>query len=62
VVVDGDAKGKIAGIDIQHASEASGLATFEADSLPGRCAARAENILAINSGSLLSGKPRPGGG
>jgi uncharacterized protein YuzE len=34
VVVDFDAKGKIVGIDIQHASEVSDLATFEADSLP----------------------------
>ena len=34
VVIDVDAKGKIVGIDIQHASEVLDLATFEADSLP----------------------------
>ncbi|MGD0569842.1 MAG: DUF2283 domain-containing protein [Candidatus Sulfotelmatobacter sp.] len=34
VVIDMDAKGKIVGIDIQHASEVMDLATFEADSLP----------------------------
>lgn len=34
VVIDLDAKGKIVGIDIQHASEVLDLATFEADSLP----------------------------
>ncbi len=34
VVIDVDAKGKIVGIDIQHASEILDLATLEADSLP----------------------------
>jgi uncharacterized protein YuzE len=34
VVIDVDAKGRIVGIDIQHASEVLDLATFEADSLP----------------------------
>jgi uncharacterized protein YuzE len=34
VVIDVDAKGKIVGIDIQHASEIMDLATLEADSLP----------------------------
>ena len=34
VVIDVDAKGKIVGIDIQHASEVLDLATLEADSLP----------------------------
>jgi uncharacterized protein YuzE len=34
VVIDVDAKGRIVGIDIQHASEILDLATFEADSLP----------------------------
>jgi uncharacterized protein YuzE len=34
VVIDVDAKGKIVGIDIQHASEVFDLATLEADSLP----------------------------
>ena len=34
VVIDLDAKGKIVGIDIQHASENMDLATLEADSLP----------------------------
>lgn len=34
VVIDVDAKGKIVGIDIQHASEVMDLATLEADSLP----------------------------
>jgi uncharacterized protein YuzE len=33
VVIDVDAKGKIVGIDIQHAYEVLDLATFEADSL-----------------------------
>ncbi len=33
-MVDLDAQGEIVGIDIQHASEVSDLATFEADSLP----------------------------
>lgn len=34
VVLDLDAKGKLVGIDIQHASEILDLATFEAESLP----------------------------
>jgi uncharacterized protein YuzE len=34
VVIDVDAKGKIVGIDIQHASELLDLATLETDSLP----------------------------
>ena len=34
VVIDVDAKGKIVGIDIQHASEDLDLATLETDSLP----------------------------
>ena len=34
VVIDVDAKGKIVGIDIQHASEVLDLSTLEADSLP----------------------------
>jgi uncharacterized protein YuzE len=34
VVIDVDAKGKIVGIDIQHASEVLDLATLETDSLP----------------------------
>jgi uncharacterized protein YuzE len=34
VVIDVDAKGKIVGIDIQHASEILDLGTFEAESLP----------------------------
>ena len=34
VVIDIDAKGRIVGIDIQHASEVLDLSTFEADSLP----------------------------
>jgi uncharacterized protein YuzE len=34
VVIDVDAKGRIVGIDIQHASEVLDLATLEADSLP----------------------------
>ncbi|HUK23043.1 MAG TPA: DUF2283 domain-containing protein [Terriglobales bacterium] len=34
VVIDLDAKGKIVGIDIQHASEVLDLASLEADSLP----------------------------
>lgn len=34
VVIDVDARGKIVGIDIQHASEIMDLATLEADSLP----------------------------
>ena len=34
VVIDVDAKGKIVGIDIQHASEILDLATLETDSLP----------------------------
>jgi len=34
VVIDVDAKGKIVGIDIQHASELLDLATLEADSWP----------------------------
>jgi uncharacterized protein YuzE len=34
VVIDVDSKGKIVGIDIQHASEVLDLATLEADSLP----------------------------
>jgi len=34
VVIDVDVKGKIVGIDIQHASEILDLATLEADSLP----------------------------
>jgi uncharacterized protein YuzE len=34
VVIDFDAKGKIVGIDIQHASEVLDLATLETDSLP----------------------------
>jgi uncharacterized protein YuzE len=34
VVIDIDAKGKIVGIDIQHASEVMDLATLETDSLP----------------------------
>ncbi len=34
VVIDVDAKGKIVGIDIQHASEVLDLATLEADSFP----------------------------
>lgn len=34
VVIDVDDKGKIVGIDIQHASEILDLATLEADSLP----------------------------
>jgi uncharacterized protein YuzE len=34
VIIDVDAKGKIVGIDIQHASEIMDLATLEADSLP----------------------------
>jgi uncharacterized protein YuzE len=34
VVIDVDAKGKIVGIDIQHASEILDLATLEADSFP----------------------------
>lgn len=34
VVIDLDAKGKIVGIDIQHASELMDLATLETDSLP----------------------------
>jgi uncharacterized protein YuzE len=34
VVIDVDAKGKIVGIDIQHASEVLDLSTFEAESLP----------------------------
>jgi uncharacterized protein YuzE len=34
VVIDVDARGKIVGIDIQHASELLDLATLEADSLP----------------------------
>jgi uncharacterized protein YuzE len=33
VVIDVDAKGKVVGIDIQHASEILDLATLEADSL-----------------------------
>ena len=34
VVIDVGAKGKIVGIDIQHASEVLDLSTLEADSLP----------------------------
>jgi len=34
VIIDVDAKGKIVGIDIQHASEVMDIATLEADSLP----------------------------
>ena len=34
VVIDVDAKGKIVGIDIQHASEIMDLATLEAESFP----------------------------
>ncbi len=34
VVIDVDAKGKIVGIDIQHASEIMDLATIETNSLP----------------------------
>jgi len=34
VVIDVDAKGRIVGIDIQHASEVLDLATLEADFLP----------------------------
>ncbi len=34
VVLDLDAKGKLVGIDIQHASEILDLATFETESLP----------------------------
>jgi uncharacterized protein YuzE len=34
VVLDLDAKGKLVGIDIQHASEVLDLATLEAESLP----------------------------
>jgi uncharacterized protein YuzE len=34
VVIDLDAKGKIVGIDIQHASEILDLATIETESLP----------------------------
>jgi uncharacterized protein YuzE len=34
VVIDLDAKGKIVGIDIQHASEVLDLASLETDSLP----------------------------
>lgn len=34
VVIDVDAKGKIVGIDIQHASEVLDLSRFETDSLP----------------------------
>jgi len=34
VVIDVDAKGKIVGIDIQHASEVLDLSTFETESLP----------------------------
>ena len=34
IVIDVDAKGRIVGIDIQHASEILDLATLEADSLP----------------------------
>ena len=34
VVIDMDAKGKIVGIDIQHASETLDLATLEAESFP----------------------------
>ena len=34
VVIDFDAKGKIVGIDIQHASEVLDLATLETDSMP----------------------------
>jgi uncharacterized protein YuzE len=34
VVVDFDIKGRIVGIDIQHASEILDLSTLEADSLP----------------------------
>jgi uncharacterized protein YuzE len=34
IVIDVDAKGKIVGIDIQHASEVLDLATFDAGSLP----------------------------
>jgi uncharacterized protein YuzE len=34
VVIDVDAKGKIVGIDIQHASEILDLSTLEAGSLP----------------------------
>ena len=34
IVIDMDAKGKIVGIDIQHASEILDLATIETESLP----------------------------
>lgn len=34
IVIDVDAKGRIVGIHIQHASEVLDLATLEADSLP----------------------------
>ncbi len=34
VVIDLDAKGKIVGIDIQHASEVLDLTTLETDALP----------------------------
>jgi len=34
VVIDLDVKGKIVGIDIQHASEILDLATIETESLP----------------------------
>lgn len=34
LVIDLDAKGRIVGIDIQHASELSDLATLETESLP----------------------------
>jgi uncharacterized protein YuzE len=34
IVLDIDAKGKIVGIDIQHASEVLDLSTLEAESLP----------------------------
>ena len=34
LVIDFDAKGRIVGIDIQHASEVLDLATLETESLP----------------------------
>jgi uncharacterized protein YuzE len=53
VVVDVDAKGKIVGIDIQHASEVLDLAPLETDSLPA-AALRAPRVSKVKDWGRLT--------